>query len=41
MLGSQALSTLSWKITLMPGTISHHTTSEPRQVKKAYFRPMM
>ena len=31
----------SWKITLMPGTISHHTTSEPRQVKKAYFRPMM
>ena len=32
MLGSQALSTLSWKMTLMPGTISHHTTSEPRQV---------
>ncbi len=37
--GSQALSTESGNSSAMPGTISHHTESEPRQIIKAYFRP--
>ena len=39
--GSQRLSTWSWKTMAMPGTTSHHTASEPRQMMNAYFRPMM
>ena len=33
------LSTVSWKISDIPGTISHQTANEPRHIMNAYFRP--
>ena len=30
-----------WKAIDIPGTMSHHTANEPRQIMNAYFRPMM
>ena len=39
--GSHWFSTVSGKMSAIPGTISHHTVSEPTQMMKAYFRPMI
>ncbi len=41
MVGSHMLRTWSWKMSDIPGTMSHHTANEPRVMKKAYFKPMM
>ena len=39
--GFHMLSTVSWNINDMPGTSSHHTANEPRQMMNVYLRPMM
>ena len=39
--GFHMLSTWSWNAIDMPGTNSHHTANEPRQMMNAYFRPTM
>ena len=39
--GSHWLSTVSGKMSAMPGTMSHHTEREPRQMMRAYLKPMM
>ena len=39
--GSHWLSTSAGNSRAMPGTMSHHTASEPRQMMRAYLKPTM
>ena len=39
--GFHWLSTSPEKMTAINGTMSHHTTNEPKQTMSAYLKPMM